>query len=191
VALFKKRRLSRYNALREKHFSPTESREFSKLRKSYPALKEMIRYRQRQWDRFQKRAKANDWGVRRTNDEWRKFIVKFYEQKRYRVKHTAGGRVSDVDLRNWIVTKDVHGRKIKPRPSPWEWYDAVFNKLPDEQKKDTPRSHRAKNTETRLSLSKIQIQSWIAGIRATIRREPERRTELEQQIRNLLKGSEQ
>jgi hypothetical protein len=183
---FKVRRRERYWNLRKLKFSPSEAREFSKLRKDYPALKSMIRYRQRQWDRFQKRAKANDWGVRRTNDEWRKFIVKFYEQKRYRVKHTAGGRVSDVDLRNWIVTKDVHGRRVKPRPSPWEWYDAVFSKLPNEQKWDTPRSHRVKTIESKLNIDKIQIQQWVAQLRATIKLEPERRPELEKQIRNLL-----
>lgn len=188
MALFKKRRMARYKALKDAHFSPTEAREFSKLQKKYPALQAMIRYRQRQWDRFQVRAKKNDWSVRKTNEEWRKFIIRFYEQKRYRVKRTAGGRISDVDLRNWIVRKDVHGRKIKPRPSPWEWYDAVFSKLPNEQKWDTPRSHRVKTIESKLNIDKIQIQQWVAQLRATIKLEPERRPELEKQIKNLLRN---
>jgi hypothetical protein len=182
--------MERYMALREQHFSPAESRDFSKLQKKYPALQAMIRYRQRQWDRFSKRAKTNDWGINKTNNEWRKFLVRFYEQKRYRVKRTAGGRISDVDLRNWIVTRDVHGNRIKPKISPWEWYDAVFNRLPDEQKHDTPRSHRTKTVETKLNINNIQIQQWVAQLRDTIKQEPERRPELEKQIKNLLRSKQ-
>jgi hypothetical protein len=95
---------------------------------------------------------------------WGDRVRKFYS--RHRIKADK--------LVTWIVRKDVHGDPIKPSPSVWDYYDSVFQGLPDELKWDTPRSHRNRSPSGQtLVVSKRyetkKIKSDIAFFRERIK----------------------
>lgn len=182
-------RARRYFDLRDKHFTPIESREFSKLTRKYPALQRLIASRQALWANFVQESRRKGWeSENKRKTEWVKKIVGFYERQRYKRKKDKDTGLTVETLANWVVHRDVHGRVYKtPRISPWEWYSFVFDRLPSELKWDSPRSRRVPQPD--VSIPKIakqrQSQQWIEDLRRTIEREPSRRSELEKQIRRL------
>lgn len=182
-------RSRRYFDLRDKHFTPRESQEFSKLTRKYPALQRLVASRTALWANFVQESRRKGWeSEARRKQEWSKKIVNFYERQRIKRRQDKDTGLTIETLSNWVVKKDVHGRTYKvPKISPWEWYDDVFQKLPPEIKWDTPRGHRIKQPD--VVIPKIekqrQAQQWIAELRQTIAREPHRREELEKQIRRL------
>jgi hypothetical protein len=177
----KPQRRAKYFWLRSRHFSPTEAREFSKLDRQYPALKKMVRQRSGTWLSYQRKMeKAGITSQRGRMLAWRDTLRAFYEQNR--VKAAKDGSAV---LHNWVVQRDARGKPTKPKPSPWEWYDAVFKGLPDEDKWDTPRSHRRRTREPTIQLGNVLKQKWLSGLRDTVRREPWRRDELKEQARRL------
>ncbi len=118
-------------------------------------------------------------------------LKRFYAQERYKLKKDKKTELSTPVLTNWVVRKDVHGRIVKPRPSVWEWYDAVFNRLPDELKWDTPRSHRVKQRgQGEVKLKKVTAQKWIADLKKSVARtnDPAAKARFREQIANLKRG---
>lgn len=186
---FKKttKRGARYFWLRERHFTPLESREFSKLTKKYPALQRLVASRQALWANFQQEAKRKGWvSTGRKSVEWRKKIADFYERRRIKRKKDKDTGVTVETLTNWVVKKDVHGRAYKvPKISPWEWYDWVFQRLPDELKWDTPRSHRVRQADVKVD--KVQTRRWIEDLKKSMERtaDEQERERFRGQIRNL------
>ncbi|MBU1173246.1 MAG: hypothetical protein KKD44_27080, partial [Proteobacteria bacterium] len=163
-------------------------REFSRLSKRYPALRQMIVTRSAMWANFKREAGRKGWeSDRKVGSEWRKRLERFYSEERYKTKRDRETGLSVAVLTNWIVQKDVHGRKVSPRPSPWDWYDSVFNRLPDELKWDTPRTHRAKGGQGEVNIDKVQTRRWIEDLKKTIARtdDPEARARFMEQIGNL------
>ena len=172
MPFYKTKRAARYWWLRERHLSPAEAREFSRLHRKYPAVKAMIRSRGAQWAGFKKQAKYEGWSPTKQVREWRAFLKQWYEKS------------------GWMVTKSVRGKEYKhPRPSPWEWYDDVLKKLPPWDRWDTPRSHRRKPKDPDIKLDKVIKLKWVAELDRSIRHErnPVRRAELREQKRRLLK----
>lgn len=183
----KTQRGKRYWRLRRLHFSPIEARAFSRLTKTYPALHRLIASRQALWVNFVKEAHRKDWeseNKRRT--EWTKKIVNFYERQRVKRKKDKDTGLTVETLTNWVVKKDVHGRTYKvPKISPWEWYDWVFQRLPDELKFDSPRSHRVRQPD--VSVDKVQTRRWIEDLKKTIERtnDEKQKAQFRVQIKNL------
>jgi len=129
----------RYWYLRDRHFSPKEAREFSKLSQRYPALRQMVATRAKQWASFKRTVKEREWQSNyKVSSEWRSRLEQFYSRHGWMAK--------------FVTTKK--GKRII---SPWEWYDAVFHDLPDELKWDTPRSHRVSQSDV-LDMGKIHEQ---------------------------------
>lgn len=189
---YKPQRQARYQYLRGKHFAPVEARDLSKLKRNYPALQRMIRQRASLWSGFERRAKRHGWeSQNKRTSEWRNTLTRFYTEERYKTRRDRKtGKVERI-LTNWVVHKDVHGNPINPRPSAWEWYDAVFAQLPDEDKWDSPRSHRHKTKEPNLRVDKVMLQKWIAGLDKSIKsaRTKEEKDRFREQKRRLLKES--
>jgi hypothetical protein len=190
---YKPQREARYQWLRSKHFSPIEAREFSKLSRKYPALQKMVRQRASQWSAFDRRAKSSGWSEWKRGTEWVNYLKKFYGDERYKVKRDRKTGERSLELRPWVVHKDVHGKPTKPKPSPWEWYDSVFNRLPNEDKWDTPRSHRRRTPEPDLKVDRVMKQQFLDGLRRSIeearrRGDTERVKQLEEQLRRLRRG---
>ena len=173
MPFFKSKRAARYWDLRSKHLSPVEAREFSRLRRKYPALKVMIKRRSAQWAGFQKRVDREGWSKTKADREWRGYLERWYRS------------------RGWMVTKNVHGKEYKkPHPSPWKWYDTIFQKLPPWEKWDTPRQHRRKTKEPDIKLDKVMKARWVAQLNKSIREargDPERQVQLREQKRRLLR----
>ncbi len=187
---YKPQRQARYEWLRSRHFAPIEAREFSKLNRQYPALKKMVRQRQAQWSAFDRKARANDWSPWKRGQEWVNYLKKFYGEERYRVRRDPKTGKRTLEPKAWVARKDVHGKPTKPKPSPWEWYDSVFNRLPDEDKWDTPRSHRRRTPEPDLKIDNVLKQEFINGLNESIRQarergDTERVKQLEEQKRRL------
>ena len=114
----KPRRQRRYEKLRTAGLLPTEARIFSKLRAMYPALKAVIAERSQLLEKFEKRATRAGWRATKTDTEYRKTIKRWYKRNGYmQMKHPS-------------------------RTSPWAWYEAAYDALPDDQKWDSPRAHR-------------------------------------------------
>ncbi len=180
---------ARYKWLREHHFAPVEAREFCKLKGDYPALRHLIRQRAAQWGAFNRRAVKNNWSEKQRRREWVSYLERFYADRRYKVVRGRRGEPIP-ELRQWITQKDVHGRPIPPKPSPWEWYDATFQRLPDKDRWDTPRSHRRHTREPVISLDRVTRSRWINEITREInaaraRGEDERVAELRAQLARL------
>ncbi len=165
---YRPQRLARYNRLIALHFSPVEAREFSKLERDYPALRKMVRQRAAQYGVVTRRANREGWSSAKRQREWVSYLSRFYSQGRYKVKRDKKTGDTTVVVRPWVVTKDVHGKKTTPAPSPWEWYDNVFQRLPDEQKWDTPRSHRQRTPQVDIQMDRVQKQRWIAELNRSI-----------------------
>jgi len=185
---FKIRRQRRYTELLDKyHFSPREALEFSKLKKDYPALKQMKVIRIAMWANLKRQSNRRGWGKRREQMEWRTRITSFYERVRVRTIRDKDTGLSIEVLTNWIVKKDVHGKPVKPRFSPWEWYDYIFSNLPDELKWDTPRSHRTKGGQGEVKMDKVQTRRWIEDLKRAIAGtdDPARKAQFQEQIKNL------
>jgi len=182
-------RARRYWDLRGYHFTPRESQEFSKLTRKYPALQRLIASRRALWANFQQECYRKGWeSENKRKSEWTRKIVNFYERQRYKRKKDKDTGLTVEVLTNWVVRRDVHGRVYKvPRISPWSWYDDVFQHLPPEMKWDSPKTHRVRQPDVVIDKVKAQRQQqqWIADLRQTIVREPQRRSELEKQIRRL------
>ena len=177
----------RYYDLRELHMTPIESRAFSQLTRKYPALKQLIAARSAQWEAFKAEARTKGWQTEhRRKVEWGRKIVEFYDQQRLKRTRDKETGISVEVLTRWIVRKDVHGRPLKrPRISPWEWYDDIFQKLPAELRWDTPRSHRIKQADVKVN--KIQMQKWIVDLKKAIARtdDKKQRAQFQVQIDNL------
>ncbi len=183
----KTQRGKRYWRLRRLHFTPIESRAFSRLTKTYPALHRLIASRTALWANFVQESRRKGWeSENRRKYEWQKRIVNFYERQRTkRKKDKDTGRSVEV-LTDWVVKKDVHGRTYRvPKISPWEWYDWVFQRLPDELKWDTPRSHRVRQPD--VQVDKVQTRRWIEDLKKAIARSnnERQREQFRGQIKNL------
>ena len=177
----------RYYELRALHFTPIEAREYSKLTRKYPALKRLVAVRTKQWNDFVRECDRKGWeseNKRRT--EWKKRLVNFYSRMRVKQRRDREtGKVVGIATR-WIAKKDVRGRPLKiPKISPWEWYDYVFQRLPDELKWDTPRSHRVRQPDVKVD--KIRIRRWIEDLKKSIDRTVDdvKKAQFRQQIVNL------
>lgn len=170
------------------HMAPAEAREFSKLTRKYPALKAIVAQRTAQWDKFVKEAVRKGWeSENRRAYEWKKKIVNFYSQERKKQRRDrATGKVGGTFT--WVVTKNVHGEPTRPKISPWEWYDAVFQRLPPEMKWDTPRTGRTVQPD--VQISKVQKQRWIADLQKAIRAtgSEKKKAQFREQIENLKRG---
>lgn len=177
---FRTRRTKRYWDLRAAGFLPIEAREFSKLTRQYPALLQMMAQRQRFVQAVRRDGDAKGWSNRRKEVELRRRVTRFYEHLP-RLMKKRGGRPVE-----WIVSRDVHGRKVRPRLNVWEYYDWIFKQLPGELKWDSPRSHRQVK-QKEVQIDKIQTRMWIEDLRKSIAnsRNPLDKERFEQQIRNL------
>ena len=181
------RRQDKYQYLRGEHFTTLEAFEFSKLDKKYPALQQIIRERGFQWKAFQAKCRAKGWrSEARRQQEWNNWLGEFYS------KHHYATREGKQKIITWVVTKDRKGRTLKqPRISPWDYYDFVFAKLPDELKWDTPRGgNRNKQGPfdpaiMERSIINQQKREWIAGLKESAKRDPRNRGRYEEQARNL------
>lgn len=180
-------RARRYWDLRGKHFTPVESREFSKLTRKYPALQRLIASRTALWAGFVQECQRKGWETEhRRFTEWRTKVVGFYGRQRAKRKRDKDTGLTVETLANWIVKKDVHGREYRvPKISPWEWYDWVFQRLPEELKWDTPRGHRTKQPD--VEVDKIQTRRWVEDLKKSIERTTDEREQarFRQQIKNL------
>ena len=157
---FKVSRQDKYQYLRGEHFTTLEAFEFSKLDKKYPALQQIIRERGFQWRAFQAKCRAKGWRseVRRQR-EWGDWLGEFYSKRHYA---TREGKQKII---TWVVTKDRKGRTLKqPRISPWDWYDYIFAKLPDQLKWDTPRSARLKK-QPDVQVDRLQTRRWVEDLK--------------------------
>ena len=184
----KTRRGKRYYELRFRyHFTPLEARDFSRLTRKYPALHRLIASRAALWANFVQEARLKEWdteGKRKT--EWQKKVVSFYDRQRIKQKRDKDTGLSVEVLTKWVVKKDVHGREFRtPRISPWEWYDWVFQRLPDELKWDTPRSHRTKQPD--VQVDKVMVRRWIEDLKKSTERTTDERQkdQFQGQIKNL------
>lgn len=138
-----KKQLSLRKSLRMEHFSRLESEEFGKLWRRYvppnnprakpqfvPTLLELVARRREMWTAFDRKAKDRGWGSQKKASEWHAEIGRLY--KGMSKTHTG----------NFFVTKDVRGKKVPLRISPWALYDATQDELPVEDRWDTPRAGR-------------------------------------------------
>ena len=192
MARYKSRRQARINTLVNKyHFLQAEAVELSRIKKHVPpgggrsqyppALLAMQRSRSAMWANYKKWVGKQSWldlSVPEKKSLWSDRVRKFYS--RHRIKADK--------LVNWIVHKDVHGKPIKPSPSVWDYYDSVFQGLPDELKWDTPRSHRTGQSEVKID--KVQTMRWIDDLKKAIVRTDDRaeKTRFREQIHNLRAG---
>ena len=148
---FKKQRGQLYTALRQERLTYREALEFSKMGKHKPpgsskgakavyppALRKIVQERRVMWRGFDKAAGEKGWGSWRRKQEWKSKVGELYAG--LSKKHTG----------NFFVSKDVHGKKVPRRINPWALYDAKYDDLPEEDKWDTPRSHR-KNPQTGMT----------------------------------------
>jgi len=136
----KPQRLKLYQALRAEHLTYREALEYSRMTKHVPpgggkpkyppALGAVVRERRKMWKSFMPEAVDTGWGTPKMRREWHKKVGALYDGLSKR--HTG----------NFFVTKDVHGKKVPMRISPWALYDATFEKLPAEDQWDTPRTGR-------------------------------------------------
>jgi len=156
----KTRRAVGYWSLRNAHFVPREAYEFSKLTAKYPALKRIVTERGFQWQAFMVEARAKGWDSEfKRRVEWNRSIIDFYSHRRYA---TRGGERRAI---TWLIKKDRKGRTLRqPRISPWDYYDYTFERLPEEQRWDTPRSARLQK-QGDVQVSKIQVRRWIEDLR--------------------------
>ncbi len=183
---FGPRRKDRYKYLLDRHFTPLEAREFSKLEEKYPALVSMLHQRAGQWGAFNRKAKKKGWDDARRHREWLGYLARFYSDRRFLVRRNRKGKVV-ATVRSWVVRKNVHGRQIAPKPSPWDWYDATFQRLPDQQKWDSPRSHRSRTAAPHINLGWITKSRWVAELNRSLadairRGETDRANQLREQI---------
>ena len=180
-------RARRYWDLRDKHMTPLEAREFSKLTRKYPALQRLIASRTALWANFVQESRRKGWeSENKRKTEWTKKIVNFYERRRIKRKKDKDTGLTVETLTNWVVKKNVHGRVYKvPKISPWEWYDDVFQRLPDELKWDSPRSHRGKQDDVKVDM--VQTRRWIEDLKKSIEytTDEQERERFRQQIKNL------
>ena len=187
MARFKTRRQARYDDLRRQHFTHAESLQFSRLKRKYPALQQMRRVRRGQWAGFTRYADNRGLSPAARAKEWERRIAEFYDTWRFKTGRDKDTGLTATRLTNWLVRKDVHGRPIKTTISPWEWYDSVFNNLPDELRWDTPRSHRTKGDQGEVKIDKIKARRWIADLEKSIARtdDPASKAQFREQIKNL------
>lgn len=190
MAKYKTKRRARYWDLRNAHFAPIEAREFSKLTRKYPALQEMVEQRAVLWKSHERKSKARGWSITKEDNEWVNTLKEFYAEKRYKVKTDRKAGTSELVVVNWVVRKDVHGNTIEPTPSPWDWYDSVFQLLPDQLKWDTPRSHRATGDQGVVNIDKVQTQRWIDDLKKSIAHtdDPVRKAQFRAQMARLKKS---
>lgn len=177
----RKKRARRYWSLRDYGFSSRESYEFSKLTAKYPALKQLITSRQALMFALDAEAKAKRWSDHRYRLEWAGRVGQVYSELPTHKKVKGEGMVG-----GWTV-HDTSGRRLPmPVVSPWMLYDFVFARLPDELKWDTPRGG-SRNKQADVDINKVarQRQQWIAELKITVQREPQRRVELARQARRL------
>lgn len=137
----KPQRLKLYVRLRNAHLSHREALDFSRLKmhtppsggkKQYPpSLHAVVKERRAMWSRFAAEARDRGWGAYKQKTEWRKRIVGLYDGLSKRLPGV-----------NFFVTKDVHGKPVPKRISPWALYDAKQKELPDRDQWDTPRGNR-------------------------------------------------
>ena len=179
----------RYWDLREKHFTARESAEFSKLNRKYPAVVQAIASRSALWSRFGSHVKKQGWeSDYKIKREWEKVVVGFYKRIRSTLKRDKKtGRLRRVD-KDWIVARDIHGKKVPPRINPWDWYDSIFRNLPDELRWDTPRSHRTRQPV--VVIDKIRNKRWISDLEKAITRtkDEKQRARFRMQIVRLQKS---
>lgn len=156
MARFKTRRQARYYTLVNKyHFLKSEASELSKIKKHVPpgggvrqyppALLALQRSRLAMWANYKQWVGREAWlelSEAELKAGWGDRIRKFYERQRIKRRTDRKTGLSIETLTNWVVRKDIHGNKIPPSPSVWDWYDDVFRRLPEEEQWDTPRTHR-------------------------------------------------
>ena len=183
----KTRRGARYYSLRSLHFTPLEAREFSKLTRKYPALQRLVASRTALWVGFVRECDRKGWeSENRRFTEWRNKVAGFYGKQRAKRKRDKDTGLTVETLASWIVKKDVHGREYRvPKISPWEWYDWVFQRLPDELKWDTPRSRRTSQPDVKVD--KIQTRRWIEDLKKSIEmtNDEAKKEQYRRQIKNL------
>jgi len=124
------------------------------------------------WKAFTLLANSRGWGVGRRRLVWRTQIVALYAK-----------------LPRGFVDRDVHKRPIRISISPWDLYDEVFKRLPDELKWDTPRSSRSKVQQGEVKIGKIQMRRWIEDLKKSIQRTND--PEIKAQFREQIAGWEQ
>ena len=147
MARYKPRRLKLYNVLMSKGLLPIEAHEFSKMGKYYPpsggrkqfppALVALVKDRKPLLDGFKELSESMQWSPTRRKHEYRKLVISEYHSLSR--KHTG----------NFFVSKDVHGKDIPRRISPWALYDASFYQLASDDQWDTPRSSRRQTASSK------------------------------------------
>ena len=105
----------RYNIWRERGFLPEEARAFARLRRiqgpyAYEEVKIMTSQRRDLLTHFRVQNKGMVPGTRAYDKAWRSAVVEWYRQHGYM----------------------TFNAKMKPVPSPWDWFDAVSYSLPEE-----------------------------------------------------------
>ena len=187
----KTRRGQLYAQLRQEHLTHREALEFSKMGKHRPpgssksakavyppALRRVVQERREMWTAFDKVARDKGWGSWKQKQEWKDKIGELY------------GRLSKKHTGNFFVSKDVHGKEVPRRINPWALYDAKYDDLPDEDKWDTPRSHRTKQQtgvafKAEKRYREKQLREDIRLIEQDIRQYGDSRGERESQLRSL------
>ena len=158
-------RLTRYHILREEHLTYREALDFSRMnkhvppgggRKRYPpALIAIVKERRQMWKAFQRESVPAGWGETKVAREWKKRVGALYDS------------LSRMHKGNFFVVKDVHGKAVPKRISPWALYDAKYDYLPDGQRWDTPRSSRVVlgSTVSFRALNRYKVRELKKDIR--------------------------
>jgi len=127
LAKYRQLRGTRYNQLRIEHFTPLESREFSKLPKNTPALKLMREARATRRDRFEKIAATKiangKWRRADVSKKWIANLTRFYSKMKWRVKDGPVGAQQKMPKRGI---------------NPWAMYRAALREAPDKPDYSSP-----------------------------------------------------
>jgi len=172
----------RERMLRLAHFTRAEAHDFRRFRIDNPAIQQMKRERAEKWNAFDKKALRMGWFRGKKAVEWRKELTAFYKSGQ-ETCHTA---------RPWV--KHWSHKRQTPRwyYDPFEYYEATFSQLPDEDKWESGTMAQAGIREPVVSVSKVLRQRWINDLDHSINRTTDktRRAELIAQKQALQRGLE-
>ena len=186
----------RYRELIDKyHLLPEEAAEWSKIKKytppgggkkQYPpALARILRSRSTMWSAFRAKSVSFGWSEQTAKRKWRAKIIDFYVQPHTTLRKGSSHSKAIPRIKNWVARRDIRGNRVKPILSVWEYYDAAYQRVPERDKWDTPRSHRTQVAGPDIKIKELERQRWLAELREAAKREPRRRDQFAEQARRL------
>jgi len=140
----------RYQKLRDAGFVSVEADGLARVRSlNYIEIRRMMKTRQSMFNDFKMLASWESWSKARRKREWERTVIQWYREQGYLKHETVSG--------------------IKHAPW-WAWFQAISDKLPEEQRYTALRRQRIRKRKNKLNMAdRGRISKWINELTASIK----------------------